>query len=119
LFVLGVLGALTITLLSVPMAAKLIAGAVVVPIVAVALLLLLFERRGRLWAFAAAAVLGALGVALRLVVSTEPSLEVGGGLPVEVNIAYIALGLSVVATNLWAYLSSRANAEELPKPASR
>jgi len=104
-FLLAVLAALTVTLLSVPMAVKLLAGAVVVPIVAVTILLLYFERKGKRWSFPGACALGAVGVTLRLIVNSMPSLEVGGGLPVEVTVTYVALGLAVVGTSLWALLA--------------
>ncbi len=104
-FLLAVLAALAVTLESVPPSAQWVAGVVVVPIVALALLLLYAERQGRRWAFAGAAALGALGVAVRAIVSTEPSLEVGGGLPIEVNVAYVAIGLGLAATSGWAFLS--------------
>ncbi len=106
LFLLAILAALAITLGSVPASAKLIAGVLVIPIVVLTLLLLDFERRGRRWAFLGAAVLGVLGIALRLIVSTQPSLEVGGGLPVGVSIAYVLLGVAVVGTNLWSFARS-------------
>ena len=32
------------------------------------------------------------GVVLRVIVSTQPSLEVGGGLPVGVTVLYIVIG---------------------------
>ena len=49
-------------------------------------------RRRKAWSYAGASVLGALGIILRVVVSTQPSLEVGGGLPVGVTVLYIVLG---------------------------
>ncbi len=106
LFLLAVLLALAVTVWFVPFSAKLVAGFVVVPIVALTLLLLYFESRARRWAFAGATVLGVFGVAVRLIVSTEPTLEVGGGLPLGVSTAYVALGLAVAGTSVWAYLSS-------------
>ncbi len=105
-FLLAVVLALTVTLVSVPPSAQLVAGVVVVPIVALTLLLLFFERRARRWAFAGAAVLGVVGVATRLLVSTQPALEVGGGLPLWVNAAYVAIGLAVAGTSVWAYVAS-------------
>jgi len=105
LFLLAVLAALAVTLLSVSPAVKLLAGAVVAPIIAVTLLLLHFERKGKRWSFAGAGALGGLGVTLRLVVNSMPSLEVGGGLPVQVTVTYIALGLAVAGASLWALLA--------------
>jgi len=105
LFLLAVSAALGITLWAVAPSIKLIAGIVVVPIVAVTLALLYFERKGRRWSFAAAAALGVFGVVLRLAVSAKPSLEVDGGLPIWVTIAYVGLGAVVIFTSLWTYLA--------------
>ncbi len=117
LFLVAVLAALAVTLASAPPSAKLIASVAVVPVVAFAVLLLVFECLGRPWAFSGAAALGALGVALRLVVNTQPSLEVGGGLPIEVTIAYVGLGLALVVTSVWAHLAVRAPASTTGKAA--
>ncbi len=117
LFLVAVLAALAVTLASAPPPAKLIAGVAVVPVAAFAILLLVFERMGRPWAFAGAAALGALGVALRLVVKTQPSLEVGGGLPIEVTVAYVVIGLALVVTSAWAYRAVRAFANDIGKAA--
>lgn len=105
LFCAAVLAALGITLGSVARSVKWFAGAVVVPIVALTLILLYFERRGRRWSFVGAAGLGVLGVALRLLVNTVPADEVGGGLPAEVTVAYVGLGVAVAATSLWSILT--------------
>jgi len=103
LFLAAIIVALAVTLLSEPPPVRLLAGALVLPIVALSGIFLYFERRARRWSFLGAAVLGAVGVGLRLTISTQPQLEVGGGLPIEVTVAYVALGASVVATSAWAY----------------
>ena len=105
LFLSAILVALVITLWSVPPAAKVVSVVAVVPIVALVLLALSLERSDKRWGYAGAGVLGGVGVALRLVVSTQPALEVGGGLPIEVTAAYIALGATVVATSFASYFS--------------
>ncbi len=112
LFLIAVVLALGVTLGSVPPSAQLVAGSVVMPVVAITLVLLVFEHRARPWAFLAASALGLLGVAIRLLVSTEPALEVGGGLPLAIEVAYVAHGLAVTGTSSWAYLSERAAARE-------
>ena len=109
-FLIAILVALFITVASAPPAVKLLALAAVLPIVALALVLLTFEHRLRPWSFAAAAALGACGVTLRLVINSQPSLEVGGGLPFGVTAAYVALGSAVVATSLWSFAHLRASA---------
>lgn len=106
LFLVAVTSALALTLLSVPPAIKILAAAAVVPVLVLAIVLLLIERRRRPWSFLGAAVLATFGVGLRLVVNSRPSLEVGGGLPLGVNLAYLALGLFVITTSLWAYAGS-------------
>lgn len=107
LFLVAIVVALAVTLSSVAPAVRLIAGSLVCPIIALALVFLYFESRGRPWSFVGAAVLGALGVSLRLVISTQPQLEVGGGLPTAATVIYVTLGLLVVASNAGAYLYSR------------
>jgi hypothetical protein len=103
LFLLAVVGALAVTLSTVSPPVQLLASALVLPIVALCLLFLFFERRGRPWSFLGAAALGFLGVALRLVVNSHPQLEVGGGLPLGVTVGYVVLGSLVGVTSLWAF----------------
>jgi hypothetical protein len=110
LFLVAVIAALAVTLSSVAVPVGLLAASAVTPIIVLSLLLLYFERRRRPWSFAGAAALGISGVALRLIVNTQPQLEVGGGLPLWVTVTYVTLGTLVVATSLWAFLSlKRAN----------
>jgi hypothetical protein len=107
LFFVAIVVALAITLTSVPAGVRILAGTVVTPIIGLAVLFLFFEWRGRPWSFVGAAALGAVGVALRLVVNSQPQLEVGGGLPVGVTLVYASLGVLVVGTSLWAYFFLR------------
>jgi hypothetical protein len=107
LFLVAIVVALAITLASVPAAVGVLAGAVVTPIIVLAALFLFLEWRGRPGSFVGAATLGAVGVALRLVVNSQPQLEVGGGLPVGVTLVYAILGVLVFGTSLWAYFSVR------------
>ena len=51
--------------------------------------------------------MGAVGVILRVIVSTQPGLEVGGGLPVGVTALYIMLGALVSLKNYEAMLELR------------
>src|SRR5208282_2076183 len=106
-FLVAVVGALAITLSSVAPSVRLLAAVVVAPISALTALLLYFELHGRSWSYAGAAAIGVLGVGLRLIVSTQPRLEVGGGLPLAVTAGYVVLGILVVVTSLGAYLSVR------------
>jgi len=106
-FLVAVVAALVVTLSSVAPSVRILAAVVVTPIIALTLLLIYFELRGRSWSYAGAAALGALGVGLRLIVSTQPQLEVGGGLPLSVTVVYVTLGILVVVTSVEAYLSVR------------
>lgn len=72
--------------------------ALITPIIILALTFIYYCRRRKVWSYAGGAVLGALGVSLRVIVSTQPSLEVGGGLPVGVTVLYIVLGALVSLT---------------------
>jgi len=104
LFLVAILAALSVTLASVSPEAKAVAVLAVTPFIVLDLLFVVEGRSGRRWAFAGGAVLGAAGVLLRLAVSTQPGLEVGGGLPLPVTAAYVALGLSVAVACSAAYL---------------
>ena len=61
-------------------------------------------RKRKVWSYAGASIIGAIGVILRVIVSTQPGLEVGGGLPVGVTVLYIVLGALVSLKNYEAML---------------
>lgn len=105
-FLVAVVAALALTVADVP-GARLVAVVSVAPIVAITVVFIVFSARGRLWAFAGGSAVGAVGVALRVVVSTQPGLEVGGGLPIEVTALYLFLGVSVMLANLAVVLELR------------
>jgi hypothetical protein len=107
LFVIAILLALAITLSSVPVPVRILAGSVVSPIIALGIVFLLLDLRGLPWSFLGAAILGCVGIALRLIINAQPQLEVGGGLPIAVTIGYLVLGIAVTLSSLWAYRASR------------
>jgi len=107
-FVVAIVLALLVTVAAGTLEMRAISVVVVVPVVALSLAFVHYCRMGRTWSYAGASVLGAFGVALRLVVSTRPALEVGGGLPVGVDLLYIALGCLVAATNFASVMELRA-----------
>jgi len=111
LFLLAVLAALAVTVSSVSPSVALLAATAVTPIVVLAVIFLFYERRSRAWSFAGSGILGVVGVVLRLVVNGQPQLEVGGGLPVWVTVIYLALGLSLVLSSVWAWVALRRAAD--------
>ncbi len=104
LFLAAILTALAITLWSVALPVKLLAGALVAPVIALSALFLVLELRQRPRGFLGAAALGLVGIVLRLIINTQPQFEVGGGLPIAVTVGYLSLGISVVGSSLWAYV---------------
>ncbi len=79
----------------------------ITPITILSIVFIYYCRRKKVWSYAGASILGALGVILRVAVSTQPSLEVGGGLPVGVTALYIVLGALVSLKNYEAMLELR------------
>ena len=83
---------------------RLLSVAFITPITILSIVFIYYCRRKKVWSYAGASILGALGVILRVAVSTQPSLEVGGGLPVGVTALYIVLGALVSLKNYEATL---------------
>jgi len=106
-FVVAVVLAFLVTVSTRTLEMQVLATGLVTPIIIISLVFIRYCRRGKVWSFAGAAVLGAIGVALRLVVSTQPNLEVGGGLPLGVTAVYVALGTLVALLNLESVLELR------------
>jgi len=107
IFVIAIVIALIITVASVSTEVQLLAIGSVTPIIILAFIFIYFCRKGKFWSFAGASILGAFGVILRVAISTQPSLEVGGGLPLGVTVLYIVLGALVSLKNYEAYLEAR------------
>jgi hypothetical protein len=106
-FLVAVVAALGVTLASTPTDVRFLALAVVVPIIVLTVLCISMGLRRRVWGFVGAGVLGAVGVGLRLAISTQPGLEVGGGLPLWVTVLYVILGSMVSITSLTSALQLR------------
>jgi FtsH-binding integral membrane protein len=92
IFVIAVVLAFLITVDTGSSEMQLLAMALVGPIIILGVIFIYYCRKRRVWSFAGALVLALVGVILRVVVSTQPNLEVGGGLPVGVTVLYIVLG---------------------------
>jgi len=83
---------------------RLLSIALITPIIVLSIVFIYYCRRKKIWSYAGAAILGAIGVILRVAVSIQPNLEVGGGLPVGVTALYIVLGALVSLKNYEAML---------------
>ena len=86
---------------------RLLSIALITPIIVLSIVFIYYCRRKKIWSYAGAAILGAIGVILRVAVSTQLNLEVGGGLPVGVTILYIVLGALVSMKNYESMLELR------------
>jgi len=95
IFAVAIILAFSVTVATGTTEMRLLSVAVITPITILNLVFIYYCRRRMAWSYAGASILGALGIALRVVVSTQPSLEVGGGLPVGVTVLYIVLGALV------------------------
>jgi len=98
-FLLAVVAALGVTLTGTPVDVGFVAVVLVTPIIVLTVVCLVLGWHRRFGGFAGAAALGAVGVGLRLAISTQPGLEVGGGLPVGVTVLYVVLGSMVSVTS--------------------
>jgi hypothetical protein len=110
IFIFAIVVALIITIISVPNGVKILAIGFIIPMVALSLIFVHFCRMRRAWSFAGAAILGAVGAILRVTVSTQPNLEVGGAaFPVGVTVLYVVLGtlLSLKSYESWLELRSQ------------
>jgi len=108
LFLMAVVAALATTIVETSAGVRFLASVVVLPIVVLVAVCLYLSLRRNIWGYAGAAVLGAVGLGLRLAISTRPSLEVGGGLPLWVSAIYIILGALVAIWNVASVLELRA-----------
>ena len=98
-FLAAIVLALIITIYNSTFEVQLLAIALVSPLIILNIVFVYFCRKRKVWSYAGASILGAIGVILRVIVSTQPNLEVGGGLPVGITALYIVLGALVSLKN--------------------
>jgi hypothetical protein len=91
-FVIAVVLAFAVTIASGTLEMQALAAGLIIPIILLSVVFIKYCKLRRVWSFAGASILGVLGVTLRVVVSTQPNLNVGDGLPVGVTVVYIVLG---------------------------
>jgi hypothetical protein len=95
IFVIAIILAFLATVTAGTMLMQILSIGFIAPITIIALVFIYYCRKKKIWSYAGASLLGAIGVMLRVIVSTQPNLEVGGGLPVGVTVLYIVLGALV------------------------
>jgi hypothetical protein len=108
IFLVAIIAALIITIASVPEQVQILAVSAVTPFIILCIIFIYYCRIGKSWSFAGASILGALGVILRIIIITQPNLEVGGGLPIGITVLYIVLGALVSLKNYEAFIESHA-----------
>ncbi len=104
LFLVAILLALIVTVMNSVFEVQLLAVTLISPLIILNIIFIYYCRKRKLWSYAGASILGAIGVMLRVIISTQPNLEVGGGLPVGITVLYIVLGALVSLKNYEAML---------------
>jgi FtsH-binding integral membrane protein len=110
IFVIAIVLAFLVTVSTGTAEMQLLALVLITPIVVLSLAFVHYCKKRKAWSYAGASILGAFGVVLRVVISTQPNLEVGGGLPVGVSVLYIVLGSLVALKNYESVLELRTTA---------
>ena len=103
-FLVAIILALIVTVINSVFEVQLLAITLVSPLIILNIVFIYYCRRRKVWSYAGASILGAIGVILRVIVSTQPNLEVGGGLPIGITVLYIVLGALVALKNYEAML---------------
>ncbi len=103
-FLVAIILALIVTIINTAFEVQILAITFVSPIIILNIVFIYYCRRRKIWSYAGASILGIIGVILRVIVSTQPNLEVGGGLPMGITILYIVLGALVAFKNYEAML---------------
>lgn len=108
-FTAAIVAAFITTVINVPANVQILAVGFITPLVVLSLVFIFYCRKGNAWSFAGATILGAIGVLLRVIISTQPNLEVGGGLPVDVTALYTVLGGLVSLKSYESWLELKAD----------
>lgn len=103
-FLVAIILALIVTVMNSVFEVQLLAITLVSPLIILNIVFIYYCSKRKVWSYAGASILGAIGVILRVIVSTQPNLEVGGGLPIGITVLYIVLGAMVAMKNYEAML---------------
>lgn len=106
-FLIAIVAAFALTFATGTGEMRTLSAAIILPIIALNLTFIRYCRRRKAWSFAGATALGVFGVALRVAISTQPNLEVGGGLPFGVTAVYIVLGAMLALKSYESYIEIR------------
>ena len=107
IFLIAIILALIVTVINSVFEVQLLAITLVSPIIILNIVFIYYCRKRKVWSYAGASILGVIGVILRVIISTQPNLEVGGGLPVGITVLYIVLGVLVALKNYESFLELR------------
>ncbi len=103
-FLVAIILALIVTVINSVFEVQILAITLISPIIILNIVFIYFCKKRKVWSYAGASILGAIGVVLRVVISTQPNLEVGAGLPIGITVLYIVLGALVALKNYEAML---------------
>jgi hypothetical protein len=103
-FLVAIILALIVTVINSVFEVQILAITLISPLIILNIVFIYYCRKRKVWSYAGASILGAIGVILRVIVSTQPNLEVGGGLPLGITVLYIVLGAFVSLKNYEAML---------------
>ena len=106
-FLVAIIIALIITVINSVFDVQILAITLISPIIILNIVFIYYCRQQKAWSYAGASILGVIGVILRVTISTQPNLEVGGGLPAGITVLYIVLGAMVALKNYEAMLELR------------
>jgi hypothetical protein len=104
LFLVAILLALIVTVMNSVFEVQILLITLISPLIILNIIFIYYCRKRKLWSYAGASILGAIGIMLRVIISTQPNLEVGGGLPIGITVLYIVLGALVSLKNYEAML---------------
>ena len=107
-FLVAIILALIVTVMNSVFEVQILSITLISPLIILNIIFIYYCRKRKVWSYAGASILGAIGVILRVIISTQPNLEVGGGLPIGITVLYIVLGSLVALKNYEAMLELRA-----------
>lgn len=106
-FLVAIIIALIVTIMNSVFAVQILAITLVSPIIILTIVFIYYCRKRNVWSYAGASILGVIGVILRVIISTQPNLEVGGGLPIGITVLYMVVGALVALKSYESFLELR------------